>query len=266
MTDQSAVVSAARRLSEAETTGATCAPIRDLLPADDLDGAYRIQHLNTELGVRSGRRVVGRKIGLTNPAVQQQLGVDQPDFGTLFADMAFPSGATLPGSRLIQPRVEAEVALVLGTDLERKDNTIVDLIGAIDYVLAAIEIVDSRISDWDIHITDTIADNGSSGLFVVGDQPVPLTEIDVREVEMTMTINGDVVSEGNGAACLDNPLNAALWLANEVARRGLPLRAGEVVLTGALGPMRPLVPGDEVVADLSGLGRVGCRMAQGGSR
>jgi 2-keto-4-pentenoate hydratase len=262
MSNPSIVIQAADRLVEAERTRVACPPIRDLFDPADVDTAYRIQEEITRRGVGSGRRVIGRKIGLTNPVVQAQLGVDQPDFGTLFADMAFPSGVELPPDRLIQPRGEAEIALVLGSGLDRTDNSIVDLLGAIDHAVAALEIVDSRVSGWDIRITDTVADNGSSGLFVVGSQPVPLSEVDLRQVEMTMTVNGETVSEGSGAACLDNPLNAALWLANEVARRGFPLAAGDVILTGALGPMRPLAPGDEVVAHLTGLGTVACRLAE----
>ncbi len=262
MTNLAAVSEAAARLMEAELTRTATAPIRDGFDAQDLDAAYAIQQTITDAGIDAGRRLIGRKIGLTNPVVQEQLGVDQPDFGALFADMAFPSGVDLPTNRLIQPRAEAEIALVLGSDLARPDNTIVDLINATDYAIAALEIVDSRIADWDIRITDTIADNGSSGVFVIGNTPVPLSSVDVWAVEMSMSINGEVVSEGTGAACLNNPLNAALWLVNEVARRGIPMAAGDIVLTGALGPMRPLLPGDHVSATMTGLGTVTCRLPE----
>lgn len=262
MSNQSIVIQAADRLAEAERTGVPCPPIRDLFDPTDIDSAYRVQDEITRRGVGAGRRVVGRKIGLTNPAVQAQLGVGQPDFGTLFADMAFPSGVELPSGRLIQPRGEAEIALVLGEDLDRTDTTVLDLIAAVDYAIAAIEVVDSRIADWDIKITDTVADNGSSGLVVIGNRPVSLADVDPCDVNMVMSVNGEVVSEGSGAACLDNPLNAAVWLAREVARRGIPLQAGDVVLTGALGPFRPIGPGDTIVAELSGLGTVSCRLSK----
>ncbi|NNF53793.1 MAG: 2-keto-4-pentenoate hydratase [Acidimicrobiales bacterium] len=260
MTDQARVSEAAARLLEAELTRRATTPIRDDFDALDLDSAYAVQQSITDYGVAAGRRLIGRKIGLTNPVVQEQLGVNQPDFGALFADMAFPSGVDLPANRLIQPRAEAEIALVLGSDLARPDSTIVDLISATDYAVAALEIVDSRIENWDIRITDTIADNGSSGVFVIGNMPVPLSAVDVRAVEMSMSVNGEVVSEGTGAACLHNPLNAALWLVNEVARRGIPMAAGDIVLTGALGPMHPLLPGDHVRATITGLGTVSCRL------
>lgn len=262
MSNQAIVIEAADRLVQAEQTRVPCAPVRELIDSVDVDTAYRVQDEITRRGVGGGRRIVGRKIGLTNPAVQAQLGVGQPDFGTLFADMAYPSGVELPSDRLIQPRGEAEIALVLGAGLDRTDTTILELIAAVDYAAAAIEIVDSRIAGWDIGITDTVADNGSSGLFVIGNRPVPLAEVDVRGVQMAMSVNGEVVSEGDGAACLDNPLNAALWLANELSRRGNPLGAGDIILTGALGPFREIGPGDSITAELSGLGSVTCRLSK----
>ncbi|MGI9599294.1 MAG: 2-keto-4-pentenoate hydratase [Acidimicrobiales bacterium] len=246
----------ASRLYEAEASRTPIAPIRDAFGAGDLSTAYAVQLANVERGIAAGRRVVGRKIGLTNPAVQTQLGVDQPDFGTLFADMAYADGVEIDSTRLIQPRVEAEVALVLAQDLAGDQINVLDLLRATAYALPALEIVDSRISDWDIRITDTIADNGSSALFVVGNSPVPLDAVDLRSISMSMRVNDQVVSEGGGAACLDNPLHAAIWLANAMVDNGSPLRAGDVVLTGALGPMVSTGPGDQVVAEMTGLGTV----------
>lgn len=256
-----AVARAAATLAEAERRKVPCPPVRDLFAPDDVAAAYAAQRLNTEHALACGRRPVGRKIGLTSFAVQKQLGVDQPDFGVLFADMAVPADGDVPAGRLLQPRVEAEVALVLGDDLPHRECTVADVLRAVDFALPALEIVDSRIADWDISLTDTIADNGSSGLFVLGGTPTPLTGLDLAAVKMTMTRDGAQVSEGTGTDCLGSPLNAAVWLASTLARMGDPLRAGDVVLTGALGPMVPAGPGEVFRADVSGLGTVGVRFA-----
>ena len=239
------------------------APLRDRTPASDIDTAYAIQDINTGFYEAAGRRLVGRKIGLTSKAVQRQLGVDQPDFGMLFADMAAGEGEAIDVASLHQPKIEAEVALILGEDLDSETVTIADVIRATAYVLPALEIVGSRVANWDIRIFDTVADNASSGMFVLGGPARRITDLDLRALRMSMTRENssepsskNVVSEGNGAACLGHPLNAAVWLAREVARRGRPLKAGDVVLTGALGPMVPVAAGDTFVANLSGLGEV----------
>ncbi|MEU8850117.1 fumarylacetoacetate hydrolase family protein [Streptomyces sp. NPDC048564] len=252
-----AVVKAADLLAEAARTGTACAPVRDLFDAGaDLETAYAVQQLNVRRGLDAGRRIVGRKIGLTSAAVQCQLGVDRPDFGALFADMAVPDGGEVPAGRLLQPKVEAEVALVLGRDLPHPACTVVDVLRAVDFALPALEIVDSRVQGWDISLVDTVADNASCGLYVLGATPVPLTAVDLRAVTMTMTRGGETVSEGTGADCLGSPLNAAVWLASALAERGDPLRAGDLVLTGALGPMSPAAQGDVFEADVRGLGSV----------
>ncbi|MFF3374174.1 2-keto-4-pentenoate hydratase [Streptomyces sp. NPDC002680] len=251
------VLKAADLLAEATRTGVPCPPVRDLFEdGADLGTAYAVQQLNVRRGSDAGRRIVGRKIGLTSVAVQRQLGVDQPDFGALFADMAVPDGGTVPAGRLLQPKVEAEVALVLGRDLPHPECTVVDVLRAVDFALPALEIVDSRVRDWDISLLDTVADNASCGLYVLGATPVPLTAVDLRAVTMTMTRGGETVSEGTGADCLGSPLNAAVWLASALAERGDPLRAGDLVLTGALGPMTPAAAGDVFEARISGLGSV----------
>ncbi|MFF2778877.1 2-keto-4-pentenoate hydratase [Streptomyces sp. NPDC058052] len=251
-----AVAEAAAVLEKATRTGVPCAPVRSLLPEADIEAAYAVQRLHVERGITAGRRLVGRKIGLTSPAVQLQLGVDRPDFGALFADMAVPEGRPIAPGRLLQPKVEAEVALVLGTDLPHRDPTLADLLRATAFALPALEIVDSRIADWDITIVDTVADNASCGLYVLGGTPVPLDRVDLRAVTMTLTKNGETVSEGTGADCLGSPLTAALWLASTLAGLGDPLRAGDIVLTGALGPMAVAAGGDEFTAHIEGLGTV----------
>ncbi|MDX3526654.1 fumarylacetoacetate hydrolase family protein [Streptomyces sp. ID05-39B] len=247
---------AADTLFDAEQSGTPCPPVRDLFTEGDVASAYAVQRLNIERRMREGRRVVGRKIGLTSTAVQTQLGVAQPDFGALLADMAVPDGGTVPAGRLLQPKVEAEIALVLGRDLAHPRTTVADVIRAVDFALPALEIVDSRIAGWDISLVDTVADNASSGLFVLGTAPVPLTSVDLRTVRMTLLRDGDPVSEGTGRDCLDGPLNAAVWLASTLAAMGDPLREGDIVLTGALGPMAVAAPGSFFEARISGLGGV----------
>lgn len=233
-------------------------PIRDELPAGDVEVAYRVQEVNTEHWLAGGRRLVGRKVGLTSAAVQRQLGVDQPDFGMLFADMAVDTGAEVAAGALLQPRVEAEIAFVLGRGLQMPEPTLADLLLAVDYALPAIEIVDSRIAGWDIGITDTVADNASSGMFVLGTTPRRLDDpaLDLRLAGMVLERHGEPLVFGAGAACLGHPLHALRWLAATMVRVGRPLAAGEVVLSGALGPMIPAVPGDRFEARISGLGTV----------
>jgi 2-keto-4-pentenoate hydratase len=254
--------SVARRLRNAYSGGAI-PPLRDDLEAVDLDGAYAVQTINTEFWKAQGRRVVGRKVGLTSKAVQTQLGVGQPDFGVLFDDMAILDGGVLRVDRVLQPKAEAEVAFVLNGDLVDPDLTADDVIAAIGAVLPAIEIVDSRIADWKITFADTVADNGSSAFFVLGPKPKPLAGLDLRTCGMVLEVNDEVMSLGAGAACLGHPLKALAWLARTVALRGDPLRAGEVILSGALGPMVTLKPGDTIAASIGGLGTVGFHYGDG---
>jgi 2-keto-4-pentenoate hydratase len=247
---------AATRLADAARSGIPCEPIIDLLPGGTIDDGYLVQQRVLEI-TRAGQRRVGRKIGLTSRAVQQQMGVDTPDFGVLFAEMAVGDAEPIPSSALLQPRVEAEVAFVLGRDLPDRPVIASDVLRATDFVVAAIEIVDSRIRDWRISIVDTVADNASSGMFVLGGSPRHLTDIDdLRDSSMSLTCDGTELSSGAGAACLGHPVNAVVWLANAVAERGVPLRAGEVILSGALGPLVPVERGATYVASIDGLGSV----------
>lgn len=257
MTDRALIEDAARRLREAAETGVAIDPIRDLVgTATDVDTGYAIQQINTDLAIAAGRRVSGRKIGLTSLAVQAQIGVDQPDFGTLFVDMEYGDGVEMPWSRLMQPKAEAEVALVLEHDLDRGEHSHADILRATAFALPSIEVVGSRIRDWNIRFVDTVADNASCGLYVLGSRPVSLDRVDLRSIPMTMSVNGAEASTGGGAACLGNPLHAARWLADTMCARGTPLRAGDVVMTGALGPMAPFGPGDTVHATFGDLGEV----------
>lgn len=246
----------ADRIRIAHDSGVATDPIRDELAPGDLASAYAIQKINTQHWVKQGRRLVGRKIGLTSKSVQKQLGVDQPDYGMLYADMAFGDGEEVPLARVMQPKVEAEIALVLERDLKQKDLTMAELMSAVAYAVPAIEIVGSRIANWNIKIQDTIADNASSGLFVLGNEPKKLEGLDLRLCGMVMERRGDQISLGAGVACLGNPLIAALWLARTMAEVGAPLKAGDVIMSGALGPMAGVSPGDVVDVRISGLGSV----------
>ena len=250
------IKTAAQRIRGAMKSGRPCKPVRDLIKKGDLDAAYAIQQTNTDIWIKDGRRPVGRKIGLTAKSVQAQLGVDQPDYGVLYADMEVVDGDEIDASRLMQPKVEGEIALVLDNDLVNEQLTLVDLMDSVAYALPAIEIVGSRIAKWDITILDTIADNASSGLYVLGTKPVGLHELDLRMCGMVMENRGDQVSVGAGVACLGNPLNAALWLARKMVAMGMPLMAGDTIMTGALGPMAPVTPGDVVEVRIGGLGSV----------
>ncbi|MGC2938815.1 MULTISPECIES: 2-keto-4-pentenoate hydratase [unclassified Brevibacterium] len=240
-------------LSAAHATATAIAPVRESL-GTDLDSAYRVQteligNLRDTYGYRTGR-----KVGLTSPAVQEQLGVDQPDFGVLLSGLETDNGGTIDTAHLVAPRVEAEVAFVLSHDINDADPEHVRQ--AVDYAVAALEIVDSRIRNWDISIVDTVADNASSAGYVLGSTRLRLDEFEPREVAMELQASGEPVSTGTGAACLDDPLNALVWVAETALRLGDPLRAGEVVLSGALGPMVPLEAGNTYEARIGPLGSV----------
>lgn len=252
----------ARRLRQAYKHGAV-PPLRDGLDPVDADGAYAVQTINTRYWEAQGRRIVGRKAGLTARAVQAQLGVDQPDFGVLFDDMAVADGGTLDPACAIQPKAEAEIAFVLAKELPDPATTAEMVADAVATVHAAIEIVDSRIADWKITFADTVADNGSSAFFVLGGTGLPLAGLDLEGAAMEMTVNGATASTGVGAAALGNPLNAAAWLARTLAGRGEPLMAGDILLAGALGPMVALSPGDHVRATIGGLGEASFTYAMG---
>lgn len=252
----SALHEAAARLAAAAATGEACEPIRNLIASGNIDDAYAIQNILTDRALASGRRIVGRKIGLTAKTVQAQLGVEQPDFGILFADMVVGENLPIPKNRLMQPRIEAEIALIVRHGLDFADPTVADIVRATEFVLPALEIVGSRIRNWEISITDTIADNASSGLVVLGGPARQIKDVDMRTAAMTLRKNGDVVSVGSGEACLGHPLNAAAWLAGEMVRRGRPLLKGDLILTGALGPMVPVASGDRFDAEITGIGQV----------
>ncbi|MBS7843081.1 fumarylacetoacetate hydrolase family protein [Pseudomonas fluorescens] len=256
---QQRLIQAAAALQTSRDNTSAIGRISERFDIHTLEDAYAVQELNTELALQAGRRLSGRKVGLTSLAVQQQLGVDQPDFGMLFADMEVLDGGVVDCSKLIQPKAEGEIAFVLKRDLLGVDTTLAELLSAVDYVLPALEIVDSAIEDWKITLVDTVADNASSALYVLGKHPVQLSDVDLSLEGMTLFKNGELASMGIGAACLGNPLDACLWLARTMAKAGRPLLAGDVLLSGALGPMVSVVAGDRLHLRLTRLGEVSCR-------
>jgi 2-keto-4-pentenoate hydratase len=250
------VAAAARTLREAEATKTPCPPLRETFPALDVGLAYQVQAENVRIALGERGRIVGRKIGLTSAAVQRQLGVGEPDFGTVRADMCAGDGEEIAWSRLMQPKVEAEIALVLRSDLRQSGVTFAEALAAVDFALPAIEVVGSRIEGWNIKLVDTIADNASSSVVILGGTPRKLGEFDARLCGMVIERRGEPVSLGAGAACLGHPILALGWLANKMVEVGTPLRAGDLVMTGALGPMVTVAPGDVFEARISGLGSV----------
>lgn len=254
------IATVAERLAQAAHARAPVPPVAaDLGPGAGVAEAYAVQEANTRAALAAGRRLSGRKIGLTAPSVQAQLGVDQPDYGMLYCDMEFCDGEELPWNRLIQPRLEGEIAFVFGREVTAPDTTHAELLRAIEFALPAIEVVDSRIAGWRIGILDTVADNASSGLYVLGSAPVRLADIDLRLCGMVAERRGEPVSTGAGAACMGNPLAAVRWLAHVLTGAGRPIAAGDVVLSGALGPMVAAAPGDAFEVRIEGVGAVRTR-------
>lgn len=260
MSKEEVIQQAADSLALARSSRQPIAPLSTKFDLSGIEAAYAVANANTRARLASGRRIVGTKIGLTSKAVQQQLGVDQPDFGILFDDMEFASGSLVSMATLIQPKIEAEVAFVVTRDCPEHAPSYAEFLRCVGYALPALEIVDSAIADWEISILDTVADNASSALFVLGDQPAATASLSLGGLGMAMTVNGRSVSTGSGAACLGHLLRAAHWLARTMAERGNPLRQGQEILSGALGPMVPLAAGDWVHASIGALGEVSCGM------
>jgi 2-keto-4-pentenoate hydratase len=252
--DQRQIQKAADRLWVAGSSKTPCKPVRDLIGADSIDEAYAVQNLNAQRRLRQGDQIVGKKIGLTSEAVQKQLGVDQPDFGMLYRSGWISDGALLLDD-VMQAKAEAELAFILKKEIGHVLN-LEELLEHIDYALLSLEIVGSRIENWDIRIADTIADNASASHFALSSQKVALKDADLINCEMTLYQNGKLASSGNGKACMGNPLNAALWLVNFLVQKGAILYGNEIILSGALGPMVNLSKGDEILAEVRGFGKL----------
>lgn len=232
------------------------APFTPQYPEATIEDAYRVQQAQVADWIARGAVVKGHKVGLASLAIQRQMGVHQPDFGTLTQEMFHPEHTPIPAGTFMQPRVEPEVAFVLGRPLSGPGVTIAEAVRAVDHVLPALEFVDSRIRDWQIRIFDTIADNASSGGVVLGSRPQRLEDVELRLMGCNLFINGELMATGAGAAVLGTPLNALVWLANTLGPLGVSLEPGHVVLPGSMTRAFDVLPGDSVVAHMSGLGSV----------
>lgn len=226
-----------------------------------LDDAYAVQQLQISALLERGRTIKGHKVGLTSAAMQKLLGVSEPDYGHLLDDFFYLEHMPIPSSRFLQARIEPEVAFVLKKPLQGPGVTVSEAISAVDYVLPALEIVDSRIENWKIGLFDTIADNASSAAVVLGSTPTPLADVDLRLMGAVMHKNGQVAGTGAGGAVLGSPINSLVWLANTVGARGVVLDAGHVILPGAVCAMVPVAAGDTVTATFAGLGSVTARFS-----
>ncbi|WP_372877574.1 2-oxopent-4-enoate hydratase [Spongiibacter marinus] len=225
-----------------------------------IDDAYHISLRMLERRQAAGARVIGKKIGVTSKAVQSMLNVHQPDFGYLTDDMVFNSGEVMPISeRLIAPRAEGEIAFILKKDLMGPSVTNADVLAATECVMPCFEIVDSRIKDWNIAIQDTVADNASCGLFVLGEEAVSPRKVDLVSCGMVVEKNGAIISTGAGAAALGSPVNCVAWLANTLGEFGISLKAGEVILSGSLVPLEPVQAGDSLRVEIGGIGSASVR-------
>jgi 2-keto-4-pentenoate hydratase len=249
------------QLYEARRSGVPIAPFTDALPDLGMADGYAIQQHLARMLVADGETIVGYKLGLTSTPMQVLLGVDSPDFGPVFASGVFRDGAVLPVDAFIAPRVEAEIGVILAEDLSGPHCTPAQALQAAGGLVAAIEIVDSRIRDWKIKLADTVADLASNGAIALSSLVVPIDGFDPRLLGMVFTKNGEIVATGAGAAALGDPLAAVAWLANTLAPMGVSLPAGSVIMTGALHAMVPVQPGDVFRADFDRLGPITIRMA-----
>ena len=234
----------------------TVEPLSKRHPDIQVEDAYQISLHMLQRRLADGERVVGKKIGVTSKAVQDMLGVFQPDFGFLTNTMQVANGQTLSlqHDKLIQPRAEAEIAFMLKADLQGPGVTLQDVLASTDWVAPCFEIVDSRIRDWKIKIGDTVSDNASCGVFVIGDARIDPRALDLAQAAMVMTKNGEVVARGLGSAVQGHPAQAVAWLANTLGAYGIPFKAGEIILSGSLGPLFPAAPGDSFWMEIAGMG------------
>ncbi|MFS0553715.1 2-keto-4-pentenoate hydratase [Brevibacillus sp. 179-C9.3 HS] len=252
----------ADHLAAASREGVGVAPLTSLDPQISEIEAYHVQLKTIERKVKEGARITGKKIGLTSLAMQTLLGVEQPDYGHLLDDMVVENNGELPFEHVMQPKVEAEIAFLLKRDLEGPHVTIFDVMMATEYVVPALEIVDSRIANWQIKLEDTVADNASSGFYVLGGHPVKPQDLDLPLVGMAFYKNQELVNTGVGAAALGNPASCVAWLANKLYELGITLKAGEIILSGALSAAVEAKPGDVFHTRIAGLGSVGVRFGK----
>ncbi|MBN3787605.1 2-oxopent-4-enoate hydratase [Burkholderia sp. Ac-20353] len=259
--DSTLITTLGDRLYDAMTSRTPIAPLTSQHEDLSVDDAYRIQQRFVARRLDAGETVIGKKIGVTSKAVMDMLGVYQPDFGYLLSGMVYGDGECIALDTLIQPKAEGEIAFVLKRDLLGPGVTNAMVLAATECVMPCFEIVDSRIRDWKIRIGDTVADNASCGVFVLGDKAVSTRSVDLATCGMVLEKNGDVIGTGAGAAALGSPVNAVAWLANTLGRLGIPLKAGEVILSGALAAMASVGPGDNFRVSIGGIGACSVRFA-----
>ncbi|MEH7274011.1 2-keto-4-pentenoate hydratase [Neobacillus vireti] len=246
----------AEQLVEAENTRIGTAPLTAIDPDLTVKDAYYIQLENISKKVTKGQKIVGKKIGLTSKAMQNLLGVGEPDYGHLLDSMVVENNGRISIEQVLQPKVEAEIAFILKKELRGPNVTTLDVLQATEYVVPALEIVDSRVKDWKIKLVDTVADNASSGYYVLGGKPTKIEDINLELIGMVFTKNGDIVNTGVGAAALGNPASCVAWLANKLSEFDIPLRAGEVILSGALSAAEVATAGDTFTARFAHIGQV----------
>lgn len=256
MTDPARLDALASALWEAEQTRRPIPPLTDDVPGLTVDDAYEIQSRNVARKLDAGRLVLGRKVGLTSRAMQQMLGVNEPDYGVLTDDMFVEEGDAVSVATLCQPKIEAEIAFVMDRDLIGPGVTTTAALRAIGGAMPSLEIIDSRVAGWKIRLVDTIADNASSARLVLGGRITPLDHLDLRLLGLVVSRNGEVVETGAGAAVLGNPARCVAWLANKLAPFGVGLRAGDVVIPGCPHKAIDVTSGDSVRADFAHLGSV----------
>jgi 2-oxopent-4-enoate/cis-2-oxohex-4-enoate hydratase len=257
--DQTLITQLGDELYQALITRSVVDPLTARHSELTVEHAYRIQQRMIERRVEAGERIIGKKIGVTSRAVMNMLGVYQPDFGYMLDGMIYNEGESIPIETLIQPKAEGEIAFILKKDLMGPGVTNAEVLAATECVMPCFEIVDSRIRDWKIKIGDTVADNASCGVFVLGDQAVDPRKIDLSLCGMVLERNGEIIATGAGAAALGSPVNAVAWLANTMGALGIPLKAGEVILSGALAAMFPAKAGDSFRVSIGGLGSCSVR-------
>lgn len=250
---------AADRLLAAYASREPIDPLVQTYPDIAVEDSYDIQLRQIQARLEAGAVVRGHKVGLTSAAMQRQLGVDQPDFGHLLDDMMLGEHLPIDTSQYLQPRVEPEVAFVLGAPLQGPGVTVAEALAAVDFVLPALELIDSRVRDWKIGLLDTIADNASSGGVILGSSPMPVDALDLRLMGATLHRNGILMGTGAGGAVMGHPITSLVWLANTVGPLGTTLEAGHVVLPGSITSMIPVAAGDTVTATFAGLGSVTAR-------
>ncbi|MBH5318317.1 2-keto-4-pentenoate hydratase [Paenibacillus sp. GSMTC-2017] len=246
----------ANELMEAETTKVAIAPFTERYSEMTVTDAYNVQLQVVKVKKAAGKTIIGKKVGLTSKAMQTMLNVNEPDYGHLLDDMEVADGGVVKVSEMVAPRIEAEIGFILDRDLSGPDVTFLDVLMATKYIVPTLEIIDSRIADWKIKLIDTVADNGSSAKVVVSGQKTPIDNIDLRDLSMILSKNGEQLATGAGAAALGHPAYAIAWLANKLSEFGISLKAGEIILPGALSGAVAVQAGDHIEARFGSIGSV----------